>query len=195
MRTTAITALATILLSFPSLCGGSSTPAPNTTPPIVVKISAASPSTYTTGTDQFKATVTGTTNTAVSWKIEEGAIGGTISATGLYKAPAKAGIFHVIATSEADESSTANMPITVVPVTVKISAASNPTYPTGTDQFKATVTGTTNTAVSWRIWEGAIGGTISATGLYTAPSTTGAFHVIATSKADPADSTQLHNLG
>jgi hypothetical protein len=49
-----------------------------------------------------------------------------------------------------------------------------------TQQFTSTVTGSSNTAVTWS----ARGGTISSTGLYTAPSTTGTYTVTATSVAD-----------
>jgi hypothetical protein len=55
--------------------------------------------------------------------------------------------------------------------------------PGATQQFAATVTGTTNTAVNWTVTGG---GSISTTGLYTAPATSGASAMItATSVADP----------
>jgi hypothetical protein len=53
-----------------------------------------------------------------------------------------------------------------------------------TQQFTSTVTGSSNTAVTWS----ARGGTISSTGLYTAPSTTGTYTVTATSVADSTKS-------
>jgi len=52
--------------------------------------------------------------------------------------------------------------------------------PGGTVQFSAVVTGTAETSVRWTILE-ANGGTIDASGLYTAPATAGAFHVKAAS--------------
>jgi len=58
--------------------------------------------------------------------------------------------------------------------------------PGATVQFSAKVTGLADTASTWAVKEGASGGSISATGLYTAPSTTGTFHVVATSHADPS---------
>jgi hypothetical protein len=55
-----------------------------------------------------------------------------------------------------------------------------------TQVFTAAVTGTANTAVTWSVLE-SIGGTIDSSGLYTAPlATGGTFHVVATSKANPA---------
>jgi len=45
-----------------------------------------------------------------------------------------------------------------------------------------------DSTVSWSIGEGSAGGTITDTGVYTAPATEGQYHVIATSKADSAKS-------
>ena len=53
-------------------------------------------------------------------------------------------------------------------------------------QFTAAVTGSTNTAVTWSVASG--GGTVSTSGLYTAPSTAGTASVVATSVADPRSS-------
>jgi hypothetical protein len=52
------------------------------------------------------------------------------------------------------------------------------------DQFTATVSGTTNSALIWS----ATGGTVLASGLYTAPSTSGTYNVTATSVADTTKS-------
>jgi hypothetical protein len=61
--------------------------------------------------------------------------------------------------------------------------------PTGTSlQFTAVVTGDSDTAVRWSVKEGASGGAVTATGVYTAPSSPGTFHVVATSHADPTKS-------
>jgi len=53
-----------------------------------------------------------------------------------------------------------------------------------TTTFTATVTGSANQAVTWSV-EGEASGTITSTGVYTAPSRPGTFTVIATSVADP----------
>ena len=58
--------------------------------------------------------------------------------------------------------------------------------PLGTVSYSATVTGTADTAVAWSVQEGAPGGSVTSGGLYTAPPTTGTFHVVATSHADPS---------
>ncbi len=85
--------------------------------PVSVGISPSAPALGTDGTQTFTASVTGSTNTTVTWSIQEGAAGGTISASGVYTAPAVvangAGTFHIIATSQADPTKTASATATV----------------------------------------------------------------------------------
>lgn len=57
-----------------------------------------------------------------------------------------------------------------------------------TQLFVAAATGTATTSVTWSVQEGASGGGVSSTGLYTAPAAGGTFHVVATSVADPSKS-------
>jgi hypothetical protein len=82
----------------------------------------------------------------------------------------------------------------VTPTTPVLSVAISPagvTVWTGSTQtFQATVTGSSNQSVTWSVVE-ASGGTINATGLYTAPGTAGSFHVKAVSAADPSQSAQV----
>jgi hypothetical protein len=49
--------------------------------------------------------------------------------------------------------------------------------------FSANVVGSSDMSVTWSVQEGASGGTVDSTGLYTAPMTAGTYHVIATSQA------------
>lgn len=56
--------------------------------------------------------------------------------------------------------------------------------PSGTQTFLATVTGTVNTSVSWS----ADGGSVSPTGVYTAPASAGTYRVTATSIVAPTRS-------
>jgi hypothetical protein len=58
--------------------------------------------------------VTGSSNQAVTWSIQEGA-GGSITSGGVYTAPASAGVFHVIATASADATKSDTAEITVFP--------------------------------------------------------------------------------
>jgi hypothetical protein len=63
-------------------------------------------------------------------------------------------------------------------------------------QFTAAVANADDQSVTWSIQEGATAGAISAAGVYTAPSVVGAYHVIATSKADSSKSaTAIVNVG
>lgn len=138
------------------------------------------------GTQTFSAVMPATGDTNVTWSITEGA-GGTISNTGLYAAPAgaaDASVFHIIATSVADPSKSATAlvtiqtPVVVLPNTATIKVST-------TQLFTATVRATGSTNVTWTVLEGATGGTIDATGLYTAPAATGTYHVVAAAVTDP----------
>ncbi len=96
--------------------GGSTTPPP---PVVRVQISPTSATLFTGQTQQFSATVTGTTNLGVNWLVNGTAGGnstnGTIDATGLYTTPAVApgSTVSVSAVSQADttKSSAANVTI------------------------------------------------------------------------------------
>jgi len=131
-------------------------------------------------TQAFTARVTGTTNAAVTWSVEESS-GGTIDSAGLYTPPQNgAGTFHVRATSQAN-SAAASVAAVIVPMPqVTIDPVAATLRPGGTRAFAATVSGLTNTAVNFTIQEGT-GGLINNAGLYTAPTTSGLYHVVATS--------------
>ena len=47
------------------------------------------------------------------------------------------------------------------------------------------MTGTANTTVTWSVAEGSAGGSVTTAGLYTAPGTTGTYHVVVASQAAP----------
>ena len=130
---------------------------------------------------QFSATVTGATNTAVNWTVKEGPNGGSVTSAGLYTPPSVPGTYHVVATSTSDGSKSAEATVTVIePVTVTVDPGSISLFVSQKQQFTATVTGTTNQAVTWSVQQGNPGGTVDATGLYTAPATAGTFNVVAT---------------
>ncbi|MBI1868075.1 MAG: hypothetical protein HYS06_07260 [Methylocystis sp.] len=78
-----------------------------------------------------------------------------------------------------------NAPVTVQVVSVAISPAAVTLFPSQSQQFSATVAGAGETGVTWSVQE-PNGGNVTASGLYFAPATTGVFHVIATSAANPA---------
>lgn len=79
-------------------------------PRIVLNATAATLSVGDTKT--FTATVTGATNKAVTWSVAENG-GGTVTAAGLYTAPAVAGVYHVVAASQADPTQKATATVTV----------------------------------------------------------------------------------
>src|SRR5574341_1200545 len=133
--------------------------------------------TVVAGTSQtFVAAVTGAGNPAVTWSVEEGSIGGEVSPTGVYRAPARTGTYHVAA-SRADPSGRGRATITVVPpplISVTITSPDTPvaTLPAGgTVAFLAAVHGAGNRMVKWTINTGRPipGGSITVDGLYTAP--------------------------
>jgi hypothetical protein len=105
-------AFSVALLSVLSACGGSS-PAPPA-PQVAVQIAPPSGglAIFATAKAQFSATVTGSTNPIVNWSVAESG-DGTIDATGMYTAPAAAGIFHVVAMAQADTTKTASLAATV----------------------------------------------------------------------------------
>jgi hypothetical protein len=149
---------------------------------ISISISPSTATVSANGQQQFTASVGNAGNKAVLWWVDGG---GTVTDAGLFTAPATAGTSLVTAISQADPRHTSTATVTVIsPVTV--SPASIIVAPDGTQSFTAVVTATGDTAVTWSVQEGAAGGTITAGGVYTAPSTNGSYHVVATSVADPA---------
>jgi hypothetical protein len=143
------------------------------------------------GSITFTASVTGSADTGVAWSVQEGAAGGSVTASGLYTAPAAEGTFHVVASSHADASKVQVATVTVTApaagtVAVVLSPSSSAADACQTVAFSATVSGTTNRGVTWSVKEGASGGTITPAGVYTAPSAAGTYHVVAASLADPA---------
>ena len=157
---------------------------PNPTPPpsaIAVTLSPTAASLQTGQQQQFSATVSGTTNSAVAWS----ASSGTITANGLYTAPAVAGTYTITAISNADNTKSASALVVVsVPqqVAVTISPANASVTEAGQLQFAAAVSGLSNKAVTWAVSRGT--GTITQTGLYTAPKATETDVITATSQSD-----------
>jgi len=126
-----------VLLCAFAACGGSELPeasgsagdrgdggAPDAgRPQIVVTVAPAVASVAAGARQQFTATVTGTTDIGVRWSIEEGAGGGTVDDSGLYRAPFNAGTYHVLATSHADPAKSAAATLTVTALPERLSMA------------------------------------------------------------------------
>jgi parallel beta-helix repeat protein len=172
-------------------CGGnnSSPPPPQS---VTVMVSSSSSSVLLGNTQQLTATVTGTSNTAVTWSVS-GVLGGnstagTISSTGLYTAPQdlpNPTIVTIQATSQANSSASGNASLTITS-DIGVTVATNPlgmssVFPGGMVQLLATLTsaGHPDSSVNWAVNGVPNGnstvGTIAASGtgaaLYTAPAT------------------------
>jgi len=174
------------------------------TPALTVSVSPSTASVTTGATQQFTATVTNATNTAVTWQVNGVAGGnatvGTISSGGLYTAPASVpapATVTVTAVSQADSSKTATASVTVTApasITIAVTPPSPSVAVNATQQFTATVTGTTNTSVTWQVNNVAGGnstvGTISASGLYTAPTAVPSPATVTIKAVSAADATK-----
>ncbi len=160
------------------------------TSPVSVAVAPHSTSVSAGGTVAFKATVTGATNTAVTWSVQESSGCGSVTQAGVYTAPAAGATCHVVAQSSADASKSDTATVTVTAPTSVSIALNPPSAAINSCQsftFTATVTGTSNTAVTWSVQEGAAGGSVAA-GAYTAPANAGTYHIVATSQADSSKS-------
>src|SRR5882724_3329399 len=118
-------------------------------PAVTISISPAVTSVVTTKTQPFTATVTNTTNTAVTWQVN-GVTGGDsthgiISAAGLYTAPSAVpnpAVVTVSAISQADPTKSAS-------ATVAISSAADTTAPTAPSGLTAVASSTTQIGLTW----------------------------------------------
>jgi len=169
----------------------------NIVPNVVITVSPTAAQVTTGQQAQFTATVTGSNNTNVTWSLSgKGCSGkscGTITTAGLYTAPSQVpspAQVTVTATAQADPSKSASATVTVIlPISVTVSPQNAQVVINSQQQFVATVTGTSNTSVTWSLSASSCPnscGTINSSGLYTAPAAVpaSAITVIATSQAD-----------
>lgn len=186
---------------------GSGSPLPPS--PITVTVQPASATLFLGQSQQFQATVSGTSNASVNWTVDGVAGGnsavGTISAAGLYTAPGSLPanpIVNVSAASTADSTATSSATVTLHDdIVVSVSPASASVPAGGVQVFTATVTASGSPApgVTWSV-NGIAGGngsvgTIAAGGAnsasYTAPAAPPSppnVTITATSVADTAKS-------
>jgi mono/diheme cytochrome c family protein len=130
-------------------------------------------------TMKLSARVTGSSDSLVLWSVASGP--GSIDANGLYTAPATIDTaplpvtIRVRAHADTTVSATARIILVKEPVVhhtlvvVVVQPESENLYTTETKQFTASVLNSDDMAVTWSIVSGP--GTISSTGLYTAPAT------------------------
>ncbi len=141
-------------------------------------------------TQQFTATFQGVSNGGATWSVD-GTNGGdasvgTVTAAGLYTAPAQPGSHTITATSTTNATLSASAAITVSALTIAPTAAT--VLPSATLQFTATAQGSTS-SVNWSV-DGTAGGnsqvgTITPNGLYTAPFATSAHSIAASLTSNP----------
>jgi hypothetical protein len=165
-------------------CGGSKSSA--VTPPTSTVTITPKTVTLSRGASrQFSATIAGATDQTVLWKVNGrpggNASQGLISQGGVYIAPVAVpnpATISVTAVSFADPTKSATATVTIQSgstVSLAITGSGAPvTVPTyGSHAFTATVSGTTNTAVTWQV-NGVAGGstmtgTITSQGVFSAP--------------------------
>jgi hypothetical protein len=156
---------------------------------IIVRVTPTEETLYGGEQVQFQATVTGTSDTRVRWEVTTG--GGQVDDTGFYTAPYTPGSYQVIAISLADEQIQGRARITVLPEEELPAQLTLSVLPTQRQMkqgeaafFEAQISnGTGNEQLEWRVEEGIAGGRVfpgnGNTATYTAPSTPGTYHVVA----------------
>ncbi|HVJ08437.1 MAG TPA: choice-of-anchor D domain-containing protein [Acidisarcina sp.] len=162
-------------------------------PGLTVTVGPHSPCALPSQRLQFSAYVTGTTNTAVNWYVNNVLHGnstvGTIDSTGLYTAPATVGTYGIKAVSQASTSvsgyskmTVTNSPVfTIYPFTSSIPVSAQQTFQ------PQVCTAPDPNPVSWTV-DGIPGGnstvgTITNAGVYTAPAVPGKHTVRVTDAA------------
>jgi len=168
--------------------------------PVSVSVTPPSVSLQPSGTQSFTATVSNTTNTAVTWGASCGTLSSTTANPVNYTAPSIDTTCTVTATSVADGTKSGQATVTVATTTnvnVSISPASSSIPVGGTAQITATVTGSSNTGVTWS--SGSVSGdpgTITGTGntIQFTSTSTGIATLTATANADNTQSASAQIL-
>src|SRR6202035_3932355 len=166
------------------LSGCGSSPAP-----ISIALTPGATSMIVGQSQTFTAVVTNSSNTAVTWSIQEGASGGTISASGVYTAPMKSGVYHVVVVSIADASKSASAAIT----TTAPAPGFTSTAPTVASEgilysYALSATDPVKTAITYSLKSSPAGAAVSGNTLTWTPThaqsrTTNSFDVVATTAA------------
>ncbi len=191
------------LLCLLTACGGAqgAAPAASGAAPVTVAVNGSA-MVMLGASAQYAAKVSGTSNQAVHWAVNQVAGGnaqlGTITTTGLYTAPAVlpgSGTVAIAAASEAEPGVSSSIAVALqAPAATGVIITGPSTIHIGTvAQYSAAVAGTQDQSVTWAV-NGAAGGnatagTIAPTGLYMPPaaiSVNNAITITATSVATPA---------
>lgn len=112
--------------------------------PVTVTVTPAQGAVASCRTLTFSAAVANAADASVTWSVQEGAAGGTVTSAGVYTAPNVAGTYHVVATSVASPAATAVAPVVVTDqiLGVAVTPSTVTVPPGGTAQLTATVTTT-----------------------------------------------------
>ncbi|HEX2790560.1 MAG TPA: S8 family serine peptidase [Steroidobacteraceae bacterium] len=173
------------------------------TPPVAVSVAPATAVVLAaTGSQQFTATLANAgSNTAVSWQVNGIAGGnatvGTISSAGVYAAPAtipSPATVTVTAVSAADPTRSGSAAVTVAYVSVAVVPSVATVMARATQPFVASVMNTSNIGVTWFVngspGGNASAGTVSTSGVYTAPATVPSPPTVTVVAVSMADSTR-----
>jgi parallel beta-helix repeat protein len=183
-------------------CGGGSSYTPPPPPPqsVTVMVSSSSASVLLGNTQQLTATVTGTSNTTVTWSVNGipggNSAAGTISSGGLYTAPKdlpNPATATIQATSAADRSVSDHIVLTITS-DITLNVATSPpgmanVFPGGSVQLVATLVsaGHPDPTVNWAV-NGVVNGS-SALGTITATGPGTAWYNAPTNPPNPASVT------
>lgn len=166
--------------------GGHLPPSTEVAPTILTQPASQSVTAGQTAT--FNVVAAGTAPLTYQWKKGAAAISGATQAS--YTTPitqaADDGSTFAVTVSNGQgsiSSQTATLSVAAGVVNVQVSPDATVLQPGASFRFTATVSGSTNTEVTWSVSETG-GGTVDASGTYAAPASEGTFHVIATSAAD-----------
>ena len=159
--------------------------------PVTISVSPTSASLSAGQTQPFTGTVTGSSNTTINWSLSPNV--GTVSSSGLYTAPASISSAQTItltATSAADTTKTATATITLSPVSITVSPTGVLLTAGQNQPFTATVSGSSNTAVTWALSPSTGAGTVTGSGLYTAPASISSTQIVTLTATSVADTTR-----
>lgn len=154
-------------------------------PPVTVIVTPGSAQPFPGASVQFKAAVKNASSAAVNWQVNLNPGGnaafGTIDSTGLYTAPATVPsppTVTVTAVLQSDPTKTGSASVTIQALSaitgpLVLSPALSSVTTSQTIQFNVQTPGVSNTDVTWT----ASGGTITADGNFTPPSTPGSYTI------------------
>lgn len=188
-------------------CGSTTKTAASISPPPVITVSPPSASLKVGGiATTFVASDSTGARPAVIWQVN-GVTGGdssvgTISPAGQYVSPsavpASSPTITVTAVSASDTADVGSAAVTLLPASAPVVVTVSPSSAsvvagTGTQTFAATVTGSSNSAVTWQV-NGVVGGnstvgTVTTAGAYTAPAVPPAQPTVTVTAVSVVDST------